>query len=90
MTVIARTQVRADVPHVVISVRDQGGGIPAEELGRVFNRYRRDAERVVPGVGSTGAELAIVRALTEVCGGRVWAESEPGVGSTLSVILPAQ
>jgi len=90
VTVIARTQVREDVPHVVISVRDQGGGIPAEELGRVFNRYRRDAERVVPGVGSTGAELAIVRALAEVCGGRVWAESEPGVGSTLSVILPAQ
>ena len=90
VTVTARTQVREDVPHVVISVRDQGGGIPAEELGRVFNRYRRDAERVIPGVGSTGAELAIVRALAEVCGGRVWAESEPGVGSTLSVILPAQ
>ena len=90
ITVTARTQVREDVPHVVISVRDQGGGIPAEELGRVFNRYRRDAERVIPGVGSTGAELAIVRALAEVCGGRVWAESEPGVGSTLSVILPAQ
>lgn len=90
VTVAARTQVREDVPHVVISVRDQGGGIPAEELGRVFNRYRRDAERVIPGVGSTGAELAIVRALAEVCGGRVWAESESGVGSTLSVILPAQ
>ncbi|RLB33156.1 MAG: hypothetical protein DRH12_18720 [Deltaproteobacteria bacterium] len=90
VTVTARTQVREDVPHVVISVRDQGGGIPAEELGRVFNRYRRDAERVIPGVGSTGAELAIVRALAEVCGGRVWAESDPGVGSTLSVILPAQ
>lgn len=90
VTVAARTQVREDVPHVVISVGDQGGGIPAEELGRVFNRYRRDAERVIPGVGSTGAELAIVRALAEVCGGRVWAESEPGVGSTLSVILPAQ
>ncbi|MBC7248733.1 MAG: GAF domain-containing protein [Anaerolineae bacterium] len=88
VTVAAQTQVREDVPHVVISVRDQGGGIPAEELGRVFNRYRRDAERVIPGVGSTGAELAIVRALAEVCGGRVWAESEPGVGSTLSVILP--
>jgi len=90
VTVATRTQVREDVPHVVISVGDQGGGIPAEELGRVFNRYRRDAERVIPGVGSTGAELAIVRALAEVCGGRVWAESEPGAGSTLSVILPAQ
>jgi PAS domain S-box-containing protein len=90
VTVTAQTQVREDVQHVVISVRDQGGGIPAEELGRVFNRYRRDAERVIPGVGSTGAELAIVRALAEVCGGRVWAESESGVGSTLSVILPTQ
>lgn len=90
VTVAARTQVREDVPHVLISVGDQGGGIPAEELGRVFNRYRRDAERIIPGVGSTGAELAIVRALAEVCGGRVWAESESGAGSTLSVVLPAQ
>jgi signal transduction histidine kinase len=76
-------------PHVLVSVSDQGGGIPAELLGQIFQRLYSKEERRIPGLGGTGQELAQVRTLVEAFGGRVWAETEPGVGSTFSFLLPA-
>jgi signal transduction histidine kinase/DNA-binding response OmpR family regulator/putative methionine-R-sulfoxide reductase with GAF domain len=76
-------------PHVLVSVSDQGGGIPAELLGQIFQRLYSKEERPIPGLGGTGQELAQVRTLVEAFGGRVWAETEPGVGSTFSFLLPA-
>lgn len=76
-------------PHVLLSVSDQGGGIPAERLGQVFQRLPSKEGRPVPGLGGTGQELVQVRTLVEAFGGRVWAETEPGVGTILSFVLPA-
>lgn len=69
-------------------VRDDGPGIPPEEVERVFDRfYRLDASRTRAS-GGTGLGLAIVRALVEAHGGRVWVESRPKAGSTFVVSLP--
>ena len=73
--------------EVVVSVHDSGAGIPAGELPRIFERYwtvRRNAPK-----GGTGLGLAIARGIVEAHGGRLWAESEPGKGSTFRFTLRA-
>ena len=73
---------------VVVGVRDTGSGIPAEHLPRIFERfYRADAARSREE-GGTGLGLAIVRHMVESHGGRVWAESEVGRGTTISAEFP--
>jgi signal transduction histidine kinase len=74
---------------VVISVRDQGIGIARHELARVFDRFHRVDNEVGRRVGGSGLGLAICRGIVEAHGGRIWAESEPGKGSTFSFTLPA-
>lgn len=71
---------------VEFSVRDNGPGIPASELGRIFDRYwtvRRNAPK-----GGTGLGLAIARGIVEAHGGRLWAESAVGAGSTFRFTVP--
>ncbi len=67
---------------VVLSVSDDGPGIPADELEAIFERYHRLA-----GTGS-GLGLAIARGIVELHGGRIWAESETGRGTTIHIVLP--
>jgi signal transduction histidine kinase len=81
--------------EVVVTVRDTGEGIAAADLPRVFDRfYRGDAARTREQAGagqlSTGAGLglAIARGLVEAHGGRIWAESAPGQGTTMRFTLP--
>jgi signal transduction histidine kinase len=75
--------------EVRLWVKDTGPGMPPDELDRVFDRfYRLDASRARSSGGS-GLGLAIVRSLVEAHGGRVWADSRPGGGSTFTVALPA-
>jgi signal transduction histidine kinase len=70
-------------------VRDQGPGIPPEHLPFIFERfYRVDAARD-RAAGGAGLGLAIARALIEVHGGRIDAESAPGHGTTITFCLPA-
>ena len=78
-----------DRSHVIVSVRDEGGGIPGEFLSQVFERVYHKDDQPVPGLGGAGAELPTVKKLVDTFGGRVWAETEPGVGSTFSFLLPA-
>ena len=69
--------------HVAISVSDEGGGIPPEELPRLFRK------RAGPG-GGTGLGLAISKGLVEAHGGRIRAESGgPGLGARFTFTLPA-
>ena len=71
-----------------VAVADTGPGIAAEHLPRVFERfYRVDASRSRDD-GGTGIGLAIARSVVEAHGGRIWAESEPGKGSTFTFELP--
>jgi signal transduction histidine kinase len=74
--------------YVLIQVTDTGGGIPAEDLGRVFTRLYRADNVLIQGVGDTGVGLSIAKTLTEAQKGRIWVDSQPGVGSTFSVLLP--
>ncbi|MBI5694525.1 MAG: PAS domain S-box protein [Nitrospirae bacterium] len=71
---------------VVISVTDNGPGIPPEEQGRVFEMYYR--AKGSAGTKGTGLGLAIVAAAAAAHGGRVELESEPGKGSTFRLVIP--
>jgi signal transduction histidine kinase len=73
---------------ILIQVTDSGGGIASEDLPRVFTRLYRADNVLIQGVGDTGVGLSIAKTLTEAQHGRIWVESEPGVGATFSVLLP--
>ena len=74
--------------YVLMEVADSGGGIPSEDLPRVFTRLYRADNVLIQGVGDTGVGLSIAKTLTEAQHGRIWVESQPGVGATFSVLLP--
>eukprot|EP00913_Durusdinium_trenchii_P008773 g8239.t1 len=73
---------------VRIDVTDTGVGIPHEHQKRIFERFYRVDKARSRELGGTGLGLAIVKHLTQVFGGRVEVDSEPGRGSTFSVYLP--
>jgi signal transduction histidine kinase len=83
-----QAELRGD--DVVISVHDNGVGIPAEHLGHLFTRfYRVDKSRSRQAGGGSGIGLTIARHLVEAHGGRIWAESPgTGQGSTFAFALP--
>ncbi|MEN6298663.1 MAG: ATP-binding protein, partial [Anaerolineaceae bacterium] len=71
---------------VLFSVQDTGIGIPTGELLRIFERfYKTDRSR---SGGGTGLGLAIARHIVEAHGGKIWAESEEGKGSTFYFNIP--
>jgi two-component system, OmpR family, sensor histidine kinase SenX3 len=84
--------VRLDTPdekRVTLSVSDQGVGIPATELKRIFKRFYRVSNRSLSHVKGTGLGLFIVRAIARKHGGRVFAESAgEGRGTTVVMELP--
>jgi len=73
--------------EVEASVSDQGVGIAPEELEKVFNKFYRGAQRR-RRPGGTGLGLAICQSIIAAHGGRIWAESELGHGSTFYFTLP--
>jgi signal transduction histidine kinase len=81
---------RPDGPgRVALSVSDDGEGVPAVELPRLFDRfYRADASRA-RRTGGAGLGLSIVRAVAEAHGGTAAVESTPGAGTRVTLILPA-
>jgi len=73
---------------VDVEVRDTGPGIAPEHLPRLFERFYRVDTARSREEGGTGIGLAIARSVVEAHGGRIWAESEPGKGSTFTFELP--
>jgi two-component system phosphate regulon sensor histidine kinase PhoR len=71
-----------------ICVRDNGPGIPAEDLPHIFERFYRVDKGRSREKGGTGLGLSIVKHAVQLHGGRVWAESAPGEGSAFHFTLP--
>ena len=88
VTLKVQTRLQEEQDYVLIQVTDSGGGILTEDLPRVFTRLFRADNVLIQGVGDTGVGLSIAKTLTEAQHGRIWVDSDPGAGSTFSVLLP--
>jgi two-component system, NtrC family, sensor histidine kinase GlrK len=71
-----------------ISVTDTGRGIAPESIQHIFERFYQGAVRARGGAPGTGIGLALVKRVVEAHGGRIWAESELGKGTTMRFVLP--
>ncbi|WP_155593148.1 cell wall metabolism sensor histidine kinase WalK [Lysinibacillus cavernae] len=77
---------QGDMLKVMIS--DDGMGIPKENVGRIFDRFYRVDRARARSMGGTGLGLAIAQEMIEAHGGKIWAESEEGQGTTIFFTLP--
>jgi signal transduction histidine kinase len=85
-SVLAQKGILAGSGYVEVTISDDGPGIPAEALDRIFGRF----ECVDPHGPGIGLGLAIVRSIVEMHHGKVWAESTLGQGARFHVILPSR
>jgi PAS domain S-box-containing protein len=76
--------------EILISVDDQGQGIPTEELKNIFNPMYRIEQKAYSGIDGMGLGLYICQRLVEAHGGRIWAESTPGQGSIIQLTIPIE
>ncbi|MDR1012676.1 MAG: cell wall metabolism sensor histidine kinase WalK [Lactobacillales bacterium] len=87
-----KIQVRLIDTHrnVLLSISDQGLGIPKVDLKKIFERFYRVDKARDKKQGGTGLGLSISKEIIQVHGGHIWAESTEGVGSTFYITLPYQ
>jgi signal transduction histidine kinase len=76
-----------DSGYIKVTVTDDGIGIPARELPRVFDRFYQVETHLTRRYGGMGLGLSVAKAMVELHGGRIWAESS-GKGSTFTFLLP--
>ncbi|MGK7921201.1 MAG: response regulator [Trichodesmium sp.] len=75
-------------PELMITISDTGIGIPADKLDSIFKSFEQGEGSTARKYGGTGLGLAVTKQLVELQGGRIWVESEVGVGSRFSFTLP--
>ncbi|MDI2586425.1 cell wall metabolism sensor histidine kinase WalK [Psychrobacillus sp. NEAU-3TGS] len=81
----------AEQDHVLtVMISDEGMGIPSENVNRIFDRFYRVDRARARSMGGTGLGLAIAREMIEAHGGRIWAESEEGYGTTVFFTLKVE
>jgi signal transduction histidine kinase len=71
-----------------LTIADSGPGIAPDQLDRIFERFYRADESRARDSGGSGLGLAIARTIVEAHGGRIWAESRPGSGTSMHLELP--
>jgi signal transduction histidine kinase/CheY-like chemotaxis protein len=76
--------------EVQVSVRDTGIGVAPEDQGRIFEEFRQAGQGPAKTQEGTGLGLALTKRFVELHGGRIWVESEVGVGSTFTFSLPVR
>jgi len=74
--------------YVKVSVTDDGIGIPSKDLPRVFERFFQSELHLTRRHGGMGLGLSVAKVMIEMHGGRIWAESVEGKGSSFSFLLP--
>jgi two-component system phosphate regulon sensor histidine kinase PhoR len=83
-----RLILRSENNQLNVAVQDQGIGIPADKIQRIFAKFERVDNSDTRKTGGTGIGLFLVKHLVEQHGGKVWAESTLGEGSTFHIQLP--
>jgi len=81
---------RRDGNRFLVSVRDEGLGISADEQRRIFDKFVRGASAVTAGIKGTGLGLAMVQHIVAAHGGDVRVTSDTGKGSTFTIVLPVR
>ena len=79
---------RSEGGSALVSVTDTGVGIPPDEIGHVFERFRRVRSGAAQSIPGTGLGLTIVKQIVEMHGGKIWVESAVGHGSAFHFTLP--
>jgi signal transduction histidine kinase len=75
--------------YVKISIIDDGIGIPSKDLQRIFDRFYQVETHMTRKIGGMGLGLSVAKAMVELHGGQIWAESVEGQGSNFSILLPS-
>lgn len=86
-TEVTVTGVRGD-GTILVSIHDAGSGIPSEQLPHLFEKYETTGSAPYSARQGVGLGLYMTRLLIEDHGGHIWAESAPGKGTTMNVVLP--
>ncbi|GAC1472441.1 MAG: hypothetical protein PVSMB3_05510 [Candidatus Dormibacteraceae bacterium] len=79
---------RGEGGFALVSVADTGLGIPPDEIGHVFERFRRVRSGAAQSIPGTGLGLTIVKQIVEMHGGKIWVESAVGHGSAFHFTIP--
>lgn len=79
---------RANGNEAKVWVKDNGMGIPSQEIGELFQKYRQTTSGKTSKHKGTGLGLVICKMIVEAHGGKIWVESKEGKGTTFSFSLP--
>jgi PAS domain S-box-containing protein len=85
---VAAREEATPVPQITVRISDTGFGIPLRDIEVIFEKFQRSGDPLTGAIEGTGLGLTIARQIVENHGGRIWAESTLGSGSTFSFTLP--
>jgi signal transduction histidine kinase len=86
--ILVKSDSDSEPGYIKISVQDDGVGIPAKDLPRIFERFFQVESHLTRRHGGMGLGLSVAKSMIEMHGGRLWVESVEGKGSTFMFILP--